>query len=203
MLMSGFLPINTDSTGLGSVSFNISLKEGLEDGAEIENYADIIFDNNEPIVTPVWYNETDYVRPIGKIKSIDIIDRSNININFMGIDERSGIWKYDLYTQVGTDAQWELVAENITDSSCSYSVSDNIEYGFCVIATDSAGNREIKDFVSEYTYYNGGIITSNPVIEQGNIVQDDILYDILGRRVKNPIVPGIYIKNGKKVFIRE
>ena len=202
-VMSGFLPINTDSTGLGSVSFNISLKEGLEDGAEIENYADIIFDNNEPIVTPVWYNETDYVRPIGKIKSIDIIDRSNININFMGIDERSGIWKYDLYTQVGTDAQWELVAENITDSSCSYSVSDNIEYGFCVIATDSAGNREIKDLVSEYTYYNGGIITSNPVIEQENIVQDDILYDILGRRVKNPIVPGIYIKNGKKVFIRE
>ena len=121
----------------------------------------------------------------------------------MGIDERSGIWKYDLYTQVGTDAQWELVAENIIDSSYSYSVSDNIEYGFCVIATDSAGNREIKDFVSEYIYYNGGIITSNIVIEQENIVQDDILYDLFGRRVKNPTVPGIYIKNGKKVFIRE
>ena len=33
------------------------------------------------------------------------------------------------------------------------------------------------------------------------VVTDDVIYDLLGRRVENP-APGIYIQNGKKIAIR-
>ena len=39
-----------------------------------------------------------------------------------------------------------LVAENVTDTLCDVRIYDGIEYGFLVLATDSAGNVEHKSF---------------------------------------------------------
>ena len=44
---------------------------------------------------------------------------------------------------------------------------------------------------------NGKMINDN-----GRMTDDSMVYDLLGRRVKgNALRPGLYIRNGKKVFI--
>lgn len=55
-LNSGVLPVNVDGSGIGELSFDIQIKPDLADGTEIPNRATITFDENEPIVTPIWTN---------------------------------------------------------------------------------------------------------------------------------------------------
>ena len=150
-LSAGVLPINTDGSGMGEVSFDISLQDGLLDGTEINNRASIVFDSNEPILTPTWTNIIDAVAPtstiLGAIQSTD----STLTLRLAGEDERSGVWKYSVYSQMGEGSTWELVAENVTDTLCDVRVFEGMEYGFLVLATDSAGNVENKAFEAEFT----------------------------------------------------
>ena len=66
-----------------------------------------------------------------------------------GEDEGAGIWKYDLYCEEGTSGAWRKVAEVPNDSVYKFKSVEGIDYGFCVIATDSAGNVEQKELVRE------------------------------------------------------
>ena len=61
-------------------------------------------------------------------------------------------WRYDVYVQYGNGAAWWKVAENIPiDSMAQVKVYDGINHGFYVVATDSAGNVEVKDAAREFT----------------------------------------------------
>jgi hypothetical protein len=52
-LMQGILPVNFDGTsGIGEVMFDIGVKQGKADGTEISNKASIVFDYEDPILTP-------------------------------------------------------------------------------------------------------------------------------------------------------
>ena len=141
-VMQGFLPVNHDGiSGIGEVSYNISLKGKLTDGKEIPNRASIVFDNNEPILTPTWTNVIDAVSPESYINYLEVVNDSIVRVHCDGEDSRSGIWKYSIYVQYGENASWNEVAE--IDTTCfDFRFYEDIEYGFCVIATDSAGNVE-------------------------------------------------------------
>ena len=52
----GFLPPNNGSSGQGFVSFTVRVKQRVETLIRIDAEADIIFDQNEPIVTPPIFN---------------------------------------------------------------------------------------------------------------------------------------------------
>ncbi len=202
--LNGILPVNdTEGNGTGFVTFNIGLNKNLKDGTEIANMANIIFDANDAISTPYWINETDYVNPESCVDSVVCVSDSLVNISFKGFDERSGIWKYDLYVQPGANSDWFLMQEAITTNTCQYEVFKDIDYGFCVVATDMAGNREEKSIESEFRYFNESTTTqiNNILIEQDKS-NDDSLYDLFGRKVANPS-PGIYIRNGEKVIIKQ
>lgn len=201
--MSGILPVNDAAgSGMGFITFSINLKKGIEDGTEVANMANIIFDTNDPISTPYWINETDYVNPVSRVDSLEIVNDSIINVKLAGFDERSGIWKYDLYYQPGTGSDWFLLAEGLTEPTFQCQVYEDVRYGFCAIATDMAGNKEVKTLEAEYVYLNGDITTSIETISFDNLnINDGVLYDLLGRRVLNP-TPGIYIRNGKKILIK-
>ena len=200
---NGILPINdAEGAGMGFVSFSVNLKKGLQDGTEVANKANIIFDANEPISTPYWINETDYVDPVSVIDTIECLNDSVIDIKFHGFDERSGIWKYDLYYKPGIESDWFILAEGLTEPSYQLRVYDNISYGFCVVATDKAGNREVKDLYPELQYLNGTMISGIETIEIDKVnINDGILYDLLGRRVNIPS-SGIFVRNGKKILIK-
>ena len=160
-LMQGILPVNYNGTsGIGEVGFEIGVKSGKADGTEIPNRAGIVFDYEEAILTPTWTNIVDAVRPTSRVVDGTINSDSTIVLQLHGEDNRSGIWKYDVYAQQGQGAPWVQVAANVTDSLCEVPFYKDIEYGFCVLATDSAGNVERKELTRELaimTYVRGDV----------------------------------------------
>lgn len=150
-IMQGFLPVNYDGeSGIGEVMFDVSLKGGFADGTEIPNKASIVFDINEPILTPTWVNAVDAVCPESHVTNVVQQNDSIATIYFEGDDARSGVWKYNLYVQYGDGSSWIKFAECGADSSyVDFRYSDGLDYGFCVLATDSAGNVEKKELTRE------------------------------------------------------
>ena len=204
-IMAGILPVNdAEGKGQGMLTFTVNLKSGLKDGTEISNKADIIFDSNEPISTPYWINETDYVNPVSKISGIECASDTTINIHISGEDERSGIWRYTLYVQPGDGSDWFVLAENVTEPLVTYNVFEDVNYGFCVVATDKAGNVEEKPMVRGYSYCNGVATSGLQDInrnESNENVGDNTMYDLHGRKVNNPS-QGLYVKKKQKVLIK-
>ena len=156
--MSGFLPVNSDGNGIGEVSFHIGLRSTLDDGDKIENRAAIVFDQNDPIITPTWTNIVDTIAPQSRIISCETKNDNTIALRFEGSDNRSGIWKYDVYAQQGAEAPWIKIAEDVEDDEYEFEGFEGINYGFYVVATDSAGNVEPKvpgREISQPTYKTG------------------------------------------------
>ena len=140
----GVLPINHNGNGQGEITFDIKLKANLPDGVEIANRASIVFDQNEPIITPTWVNVVDTIAPVSTIAACEARNDSTVVLRFEGTDNRSGVWRYDLYAQESTDAPWTKVAEGVEEDEYEFKGFTGFDYGFCVMATDSAGNMEAK-----------------------------------------------------------
>ena len=148
-VMQGFLPVNYDGTsGIGEVAFDVSFNGTFADGTEVPNRASIVFDGNDPILTPTWTNVVDAVKPHSCVKEVVSKCDTLVTIHFEGSDEGAGVWKHTLYVQYGKGSTWENVAE--TDSSAiDFRIYPGMEYAFCSLATDSAGNVEVKDLTAE------------------------------------------------------
>ena len=204
-VMQGALPVNdSEGNGIGFFDYDIKLRTGLPDGTEIKNRASIIFDIEEPIITPYWINTTDYVDPVSKIDTIECVSDTVVTLRFGGEDNRSGIWRYALYVQPGDGSDWYLAKENIEADTCEYKVYPDINYGFCVVATDKAGNIEEKQLVRGYSYCNGVATSGLQDINLDNSddkANDETMYDLLGRKVKNPS-QGLFVKKKQKVLIK-
>ena len=165
-VMQGFLPVNYDGiSGIGEVAFDIALNKTFADGTAIANRASIVFDENDPILTPTWTNVVDDVKPQSRVKEIVSKCDTLVTIHFEGKDERSGIWKHALYVKYGKGTSWEHVAE--TDSSAiDFRIYPGMVYAFCTLATDSAGNVEAKDLIAE---------ASLNTCKMGNANSDDVV----------------------------
>ncbi len=167
--MWGVLPINHDGNGQGEIAFDIKLKADLPDGVEISNRAAIVFDNEAPIITPTWTNVVDIIAPTSTIAACEARNDSTVVLHFEASDNRSGVWKYDLYAQEGTEAPWIKVAEDVESDQYEFKGFSDINYGFCVVATDSAGNVEPKVLEREI---------SKPTFKAGD-ANGDCIVDVL------------------------
>lgn len=150
--MQGVLPVNNGGNGEAEFHFDIKLKPTLADGESVNNTASIIFDNNEPIVTPVWTNIIDNTAPVSSITGIEEISDSTIIVNWEGEDAGSGIYRYQLYVQPGMDAEWRPLLGDTLKTSSKLLYKRNIDFGFCIVATDSAGNLEAKELTREVEF---------------------------------------------------
>ncbi len=150
--MMGILPVNNESgDGQGEITFDIKLKGAVEDGVNIRNRAAIIFDQEAPIITPTWTNVVDTVAPASLVSACETVNDSTVTLHFKGEDNRSGVWTYDLYAQDYDSAPWTKIAESIADSIYTFKGFTGFNYRFCVVATDSAGNKEHKPLTPEWT----------------------------------------------------
>lgn len=158
-IMQGILPINSNANnGIGHVTYTVNLRQTLDDGVEIHNQASIIFDNNDPVLTPAWVNTVDAIAPTSTILGAIQAKTDTLTLRIAGEDNRSGVWRYDVYAQIGQGSSWEKVAENVpailaegeTETLVDVRIFEGIEYGFMVLATDSAGNMERKAFEAEF-----------------------------------------------------
>lgn len=161
----GVLPVNSNGNGIGFLNFDIGLKKAMGDGEPFDNRAAIIFDQNEAILTPVWTNVVDSIAPMSEIVSVSAKD-SLITLRFDGYDNRSGLWKYVLYVQDVEGGRWKKLEDVITTSEYVYHGNMGFDYGFCVLAVDSAGNVEQKELareVSQATFKYGDANTDGIV----------------------------------------
>lgn len=150
--MQGVLPVNNGGNGEAEFHFDIKLKPTLADGDSVNNIASIVFDNNEPIVTPVWTNIIDNTAPVSSITGIEEISDSTIIVNWEGEDAGSGIYRYQLYVQPGMDAEWKPLLGDTLKTSSKLLYNRDIDFGFCIVATDSAGNVEAKELTREIEF---------------------------------------------------
>lgn len=201
-VMQGFLPVNFDGSGIGEVAFNIDRLANLADGTEINNKASIVFDSNDAIETPVWTNIIDAVPPISGVSKVEQMNDSIVRVHLDGYDKRSGTWKYALYVQYGKNTSWNQICE--TDTTCyDFRFYDNIDYGFCVVATDSAGNVEKKIIQRECSFVNGeDIVTEVITPSKETEVTINKAYDLSGRLIQEEGYRGVIIKNRKKSLRR-
>ncbi|MBP3842731.1 MAG: hypothetical protein J6E29_03705 [Prevotella sp.] len=150
--MDGFLPVNTNGQGIGEMSYDIKLKQKMVEGTNIQNRASIVFDINEPILTPTWTNIVDATAPESHVTDVQMLNDSTASVSIEASDELSGPWRYDVYVQYGSGA-WFKAAENVpVDTTASVKVYEGIDHGFYVVVTDSAGNVEQKEAEREFTF---------------------------------------------------
>ncbi|MHC1706885.1 MAG: PKD domain-containing protein [Bacteroidales bacterium] len=148
---NGFLPPNVnDGEGEGYVSFSVDLKDSLPHGTEIENFASIVFDYNQPILTPTWVNIIDLVQPVSTFHPLQASVPDTFSISWEGIDVDAGIAFYDLYVKVNESPFIKWISKIRDTTVTCIGIHDTI-YSFYVIATDSAENIETKLPVAEAT----------------------------------------------------
>jgi len=145
--MQGVLPVNSNGEGEGQISFDIKLREGLADGTKISNRASIVFDNEGTIMTPTWTNTIDDTKPVSEMVSIVEVNDTVIQLNWQGSDNATELWKYTLAVQVGENGVWSEILTDTLATSCMLRYYRDTDYGFCVLATDSAGNVESREWV--------------------------------------------------------
>lgn len=180
----GVLPVNTDGLGIGEVSFDISLKPGMTHGTEISNQASIIFDNNDPIVTPVWTNIMDCVKPESHVTNVTQTDDGMAEVSVSATDELSGPWRYDVYVQYGQGSAWFKAAENVDiGKTAKVPIYPGIDHGFCTIVTDAAGNVEQKTTAREFSLSVPYIL--GDVNGDGKVTVTDVLM-IMDKAQGNP-----------------
>lgn len=140
--MTGFLPPNeTAPEGEGSVRFYIRPFENLPDGTRISNHAEIVFDSNQPIVTPVWTNTLDFSAPSSEVMAVEATDTAGVYVvTWDGSDAGSGIRQYGIFVQQD-DGPFELWKES-RETSGIFRGEPDTHYGFFAMAIDRVGNVE-------------------------------------------------------------
>ena len=139
----GFLPPNTDGKrGVGFVSFSIKPKAGVVSGTVINNKASIVFDQNAPIITPIWQHIIDTTKPQSQVAALPAaVNTANFVVNWGGSDAHAGIDKYAVYVSVNDSLfkQWQKFTTAVSDT---FHGQFGKTYKFFSIAKDKAKNYE-------------------------------------------------------------
>lgn len=171
-MTDGILPVNDESgRGTGYLRYSINLASNLSDGTEISNSAQIVFDNNDPIATPVWTNITDYVLPTATVEEATTDDGLVYKFKFNGSDTGSGIWYYDLYVKEDGDKDWIPVKTHIEDNEFEHTFERPLNGAiFSIVATDLAGNCQNDDIAKVLVgdADNNGVVDANDVVVMRN-----------------------------------
>ncbi len=143
--MEGFLPPNKKAgEGEGYVSFSIMAKSGLPHLTVIENKANIFFDLNDPIETPIWTNTIDKENPESGMKPITTtFSDTAFVVQWQGVDHHAGLSAYDIYVAKNDGAFTPWLVKTKLDSAIFYGSGES-RYAFYSVAYDWAGNKEEK-----------------------------------------------------------
>lgn len=142
---AGFLAIN-DSLGRGEgfVSYTVRPSPTAKTGDRVEAEASIVFDLNEPILTPPVFNTVDAAAPTSKIAALaEPPTDGRIALAWSAQDDLggTGVKTYTLYVAEG-DGPFRPHATGLTDTRYVYPGDPTASYRFFVLATDFAGNTE-------------------------------------------------------------
>lgn len=141
--LAGFLPPDTLSPlGQGYVGFIVNGASTLQEGDTIRNRATIIFDYNEPIITPVWQTVVDTAPPSSQVLALPAtVTSDSVLVAWEGNDGLSGVYRYSVFVEPDGEGYYAWMA-NSSDTSAWFHGVVGSTYRFYSMATDSAGNVE-------------------------------------------------------------
>ena len=159
--LAGFLPPdNTNGVGEGYVTYSVSSQTNVPNGSIILNQADIVFDANAPILTPVTTNTIDSAPPQS---SVITLPTSATNTQFLvqwsGNDSGgSGVASYNVYvsTNNGNFALWLF---DTTNTSAIFTGKLFDRYSFYTVAVDEVGNVQAIPTAAQATTIVADVIT--------------------------------------------
>lgn len=188
----GFLPVNDTLTGCGEgfVTFSVMSIDDMKTGDTISEQANIIFDENDNILTNTYTNMFDAVAPT----SVSVCDSSSVlldyNLIFKSVatdDENgSGVRQVDLYVNVD-NTQYVLAGSMYPDTigsadtmSLSYRLGQGSLYQFVLQAVDNVGNKEAFSETAQITFVN-----NNPPLDiylsNRYFYEDDEIGTVIGK----------------------
>lgn len=141
--LAGFLPPNTNApAGEGFVKFAIQPRTDAFDSLMITNTADIVFDYNEVIPTPVVTNIIDSTAPTSTVQPLAATSPRDFTVRWTGSDgSGAGIVSYDVYVE-RQGAAPELWLASTTNSQAEFNGEPGVLYAFHSVARDGVGLTE-------------------------------------------------------------
>lgn len=141
---AGFLPPNEmPPEGEGFVNYRIRPLPNLPTGTQVRAQASIIFDINEPIVTPVYVNTIDRTPPEAGVDALPATTSSpQFTVSWSGSDANgSGIAAYDVFVAEdgGPYTPWQT---STTATAATFEGQSGATYRFYAVATDNVGLRQ-------------------------------------------------------------
>ena len=129
--------------GDGGVKYYVMPKETTASGTVMQSQAEIIFDFNEPIDTPLLKYTLDGDNPVAVVQSVsESAAAGYLLVRWGGTDVGSGVKSYDVYVSVD-GGEWQLWQDDISfdRALCAKLVGEH-SYAFYAVAMDYAGNAE-------------------------------------------------------------
>ena len=85
----------------------------------------------------------DSTAPRSRMKPLPpVLDRTQVSLEWEGLDELSGIESYDVQVKTGDKGSWTDYLSRVADRNANFQAQDGIRYGFRCRARDGAGNQE-------------------------------------------------------------
>jgi MYXO-CTERM domain-containing protein len=140
------LPPNvTPPEGQGWLEFTIRPKDLLSHGTVVRNQAEIVFDINDPIVTPEVVLEVDTAPPLSTMEALPAETvGTEIPVTWNGDDQGGvGIWDYTVKVSTN-DGAFEPWLQATSDTQATFAGAVGKTYRFQVVARDRFGNVETK-----------------------------------------------------------
>ncbi|MBQ9367940.1 MAG: hypothetical protein IJT83_09185 [Victivallales bacterium] len=130
-------PEDESGRGQGFFTYEVALKDGIENGIEITNTAEIYFDFNDPIDTPTTLNTVDADAPAKPTMEL-AADGTSVTITLHAADADSGIAGFYIKYSLDGEAFYEYCIS--TMDSISFVGEAGATYYFVAQAFDNVGN---------------------------------------------------------------
>jgi hypothetical protein len=151
--LAGFLPPNVNPPeGDGAVVFTVKYKAGLSEGTRICNQANIVFDTNDPILTPEWCNTLDNTKPVSQVvlPPTGTQTSASFPVQWSGTDDGAGIQMYSIFVSENGGPFTPFVSFT-SDTSATFTGQPGRTYAFYSVAWDKALNMEDAPTVADVT----------------------------------------------------
>lgn len=136
--------------GQGYIVYTVRPRADLPTGTVITNAAQIVFDWNEPIDTPVVFNTIDAGAPSSSVQPLPAESAAAFVVEWSGEDDAggSGINGYDIYVSADGGA-FERWLTDVPTTSEQFLGVPGVTYRFYSVARDNVGNTELPPAVAD------------------------------------------------------
>lgn len=185
-VLAGFLPPNNEQGhGEGFVSYSVQLK-ALAHNHEIKNKAEIVFDQNETLITNTWSNKIDLGNPTAEIGDITELEENKIALELKGADAESGIASYFFYYKQLGDNEFTAAGATGKTNSVEFTRKPDTAYEFYTVSEDFFGNLSSPSAIATFDP-NGGLSLNEAARDNTLLISP------------NPTKNTLYLKWGKGI----